>query len=400
MTRCSSASHGGGAPPQCRRAVGTFGNLQPHGQAPVRAVPPDPPGRPCRRRGRLSQAPRAGRADPAGQRRALDLPAGRVARAREDRRGSSARRWTRSAGRRCSCPYSRRAELWEKTGRITIPELFRLADRGGRPFILSMTHEETVTFHFSELKSYRDLPKILYHFQTKGRDEPRPRGWPSARARVHHEGRVQLRPRRGGPRRQLPEACGGVPSDVRPLRDRVLRGRGGVGDDGRVRVDRLPGAFGIGREHARHVRERGLRGGSRDRPGCAAATDVPRAARQAARGGDPGDRDDRRARRVPRHRPGGDVEGDARDEARRDGRARARPGRRPARGGEARRSARQRLPPVHGRRDPRGLRRRPRLARAGRLQGRDRRRQHPARGPVRRRGKPHRLAPARRRVRP
>ena len=68
------------------------------------------------------------------------------------------------------------AELWEKTGRITIPELFRLADRGGRPFILSMTHEETVTFHFSELKSYRDLPKILYHFQTKGRDEPRPRG--------------------------------------------------------------------------------------------------------------------------------------------------------------------------------------------------------------------------------
>ena len=39
-----------------------------------------------------------------------------------------------------------------------------------------MTHEETVTFHFSELSSYRDLPKILYHFQTKGRDEPRPRG--------------------------------------------------------------------------------------------------------------------------------------------------------------------------------------------------------------------------------
>jgi prolyl-tRNA synthetase len=39
-----------------------------------------------------------------------------------------------------------------------------------------MTHEETVTFHFAELRSYRDRPKILYHFQTKGRDEPRPRG--------------------------------------------------------------------------------------------------------------------------------------------------------------------------------------------------------------------------------
>jgi prolyl-tRNA synthetase len=68
------------------------------------------------------------------------------------------------------------AELWEKTGRIRIPELFRLQDRGGRDFVLSMTHEETVTFHFSELGSYRDLPKSLYHFQTKGRDEPRPRG--------------------------------------------------------------------------------------------------------------------------------------------------------------------------------------------------------------------------------
>jgi len=79
-------------------------------------------------------------------------------------------------GQEMFMPVIAPAELWEKTGRITIPELFRFADRGGRQFILSMTHEETVTFHFSELSSYRDLPKILYHFQTKGRDEPRPRG--------------------------------------------------------------------------------------------------------------------------------------------------------------------------------------------------------------------------------
>jgi prolyl-tRNA synthetase len=38
-----------------------------------------------------------------------------------------------------------------------------------------MTHEETVTFHAREIKSYRDLPKILYHFSVKDRDEPRPR---------------------------------------------------------------------------------------------------------------------------------------------------------------------------------------------------------------------------------
>ena len=73
-------------------------------------------------------------------------------------------------GQEMSMPVITPAELWEKTGRDKIPELFRLNDRAGRKFVLAMTHEETVTFHFSELGSYRDLPKILYHFQTKGRD--------------------------------------------------------------------------------------------------------------------------------------------------------------------------------------------------------------------------------------
>ena len=68
------------------------------------------------------------------------------------------------------------AELWEATGRITIPELFRLKDRTGRDYILPLTHEETVAFHGRELQSYRELPQIWYHFQTKDRDEPRPRG--------------------------------------------------------------------------------------------------------------------------------------------------------------------------------------------------------------------------------
>src|SRR5947208_2395540 len=68
------------------------------------------------------------------------------------------------------------AELWETTGRISIPELFRLKDRVGRDYVLPLTHEETVTFHARELRSYRELPQIWYHFQTKDRDEPRPRG--------------------------------------------------------------------------------------------------------------------------------------------------------------------------------------------------------------------------------
>src|SRR4029079_1907230 len=73
-------------------------------------------------------------------------------------------------------PVINPGELWEMTGRIRIPELFRLTDRAERPLVLALTHEETITFHARELRSCRDLPKILYHFQTKGRDEPRPRG--------------------------------------------------------------------------------------------------------------------------------------------------------------------------------------------------------------------------------
>jgi prolyl-tRNA synthetase len=67
------------------------------------------------------------------------------------------------------------AELWQETGRYAIPELWKIEDRMGRPFVLAMTHEETVTFHAREIRSYRELPQMLYHFQTKVRDEPRPR---------------------------------------------------------------------------------------------------------------------------------------------------------------------------------------------------------------------------------
>ncbi len=67
------------------------------------------------------------------------------------------------------------AELWKATGRYDITEVFKLRDRNDREFVLPMTHEETITFHAREIQSYRDLPQMLYHFQTKDRDEPRPR---------------------------------------------------------------------------------------------------------------------------------------------------------------------------------------------------------------------------------
>ncbi len=67
-------------------------------------------------------------------------------------------------------------ELWEATGRDKIPEIFHVTDRAGRQFVLPLTHEETFTFHAREIQSYRELPQLWYHFQTKDRDEPRPRG--------------------------------------------------------------------------------------------------------------------------------------------------------------------------------------------------------------------------------
>ena len=73
-------------------------------------------------------------------------------------------------------PVLQPAELWQRTGRYDIDELFKLEDRKGSPHVLALTHEESLTFHVSrEVRSYRDLPLLLYHIQTKERDEARPR---------------------------------------------------------------------------------------------------------------------------------------------------------------------------------------------------------------------------------
>jgi prolyl-tRNA synthetase len=73
-------------------------------------------------------------------------------------------------------PVLQPAELWKRTGRYEIEELLKLEDRKGSQLVLAMTSEEAVTFHVAnDVRSYRELPKILYHFQTKERDEPRPR---------------------------------------------------------------------------------------------------------------------------------------------------------------------------------------------------------------------------------
>jgi prolyl-tRNA synthetase len=79
-------------------------------------------------------------------------------------------------GQEMLMPVLQPAEPWHKTGRYEIDELFKLTDRKGSELVLAMTHEEAVTTHVAQVvRSYRDLPLILYHFQVKERDEPRPR---------------------------------------------------------------------------------------------------------------------------------------------------------------------------------------------------------------------------------
>jgi prolyl-tRNA synthetase len=73
-------------------------------------------------------------------------------------------------------PVLNPAELWQRSGRYEIDEVFKLQDRRGAEMVLAITHEEVVTFHVANIvRSYRQLPFSLYHFQTKERDEPRPR---------------------------------------------------------------------------------------------------------------------------------------------------------------------------------------------------------------------------------
>jgi len=81
-----------------------------------------------------------------------------------------------AGGQEMLMPVLQPADAWRRTGRYEIDELFKLNDRRGADMTLAMTHEECVTTHVAQLvRSYRDLPFVLYHFQVKERDEPRPR---------------------------------------------------------------------------------------------------------------------------------------------------------------------------------------------------------------------------------
>lgn len=84
----------------------------------------------------------------------------------------------RQGGQEILMPAVQSADLWRETGRWDDygSEMFKLTDRAGRGLCLGPTHEELVTASVrDEMRSYRQLPTLLYQIQTKFRDEIRPR---------------------------------------------------------------------------------------------------------------------------------------------------------------------------------------------------------------------------------
>ncbi len=84
----------------------------------------------------------------------------------------------RIGGQELLLPAMHPAEIWRRTGRWEAmgEELFRLRDRRGADLALGMTHEEIFATLARELRSWRELPQVWFQFQTKFRDEPRPKG--------------------------------------------------------------------------------------------------------------------------------------------------------------------------------------------------------------------------------
>lgn len=81
-------------------------------------------------------------------------------------------------GQEITMPVVQPADIWKESGRWHQigAEMGRFQDRNGHDMVLAMTHEEVVaSLVRSQIRSYRQLPALVYHIQTKWRDDPRPR---------------------------------------------------------------------------------------------------------------------------------------------------------------------------------------------------------------------------------
>ena len=240
---------------------------------------------PRRRRGALAQAAGPRRPDPPGRRRPVDAgcPAGwrvhqkvvQIVREEIDAIG----------GQEMLMPVLNPAELWQRIGplRRDRPSSSSSRTAGAPTWCWRMTHEEVVTTHVAQVvRSYRDLPLILYHFQIKERDEPRPRAGVLRTREFIMKDAYTFDRDAEGLRRRLRAALAGLRPDLRPRRARVVPGRVRRRDDGRHRRARVHGAVPGGRER-RRAGARATPPTSRSRAPTPQPVELPRAARRAAR---------------------------------------------------------------------------------------------------------------------
>ena len=132
-----------------------------------------------------------------------------------------------AGGQEVLMPTLQPIETWQQTGRDTTfgDNLFRLTDRRERGMVLAPTHEEVVTaIAGAHIESYRDLPSYALSDTDQVQRRATTAGRPAARTRVHHEGRVLLRLRRGVAGRYVSTDARGLPQYLPPLRPADHRG--------------------------------------------------------------------------------------------------------------------------------------------------------------------------------
>ena len=96
-------------------------------------------------------------------------------------------------GQEISMPVVHPADIWKETGRWYQigSEMGRFKDKNDHDMVLAMTHEEVVAdLVRSEIRSYKQLPRMVYHLQTKWRDDPRPRGGLIRVRGIYNEGQL------------------------------------------------------------------------------------------------------------------------------------------------------------------------------------------------------------------
>ena len=209
-------------------------------------------------------------------------------------------------------PVVHPADIWRESGRYDAvgPEMARFKDRAGRDMVLAMTHEEIVADLLRDVvRSYRQLPVMLYQFQTKFRDEPRSRGGLIRVREFTMKDAYSCDRDEAGLDVSYQAQYGAYSRIFERIGLETIVVGADVGMMGGTEAHEFMLLTPVGRGHARALRPVRVRREPADREGPPAGARRRRAAPD--RGGrDARDRDDRRPRRVPRHPRIGDREGD------------------------------------------------------------------------------------------